>query len=171
VIAFLFPVQRYEVTIERTFTIDSPMRTVRDCLVERYDEIKALEPGVRSRLYLHLPPGKVLTHNYYYYYRGLDVWERPETLDDQRLHRRLFTAGELAPTLILEDTYRDFLNRTDTTAPRLPDGLDFGAGGDGVTPALMLLPGPFDVCAEEGVRQGGRRYDHGLPVPDLPRLP
>jgi len=163
-ILVFFPLQRYEVTIERALTIDGPMRAVRDCALDKYARIETGEPRTGSRLYVHLPPGIGLTHNYYYYFRKLDVWERPAALDDQHLYSRLFTRGEQAPTIILEPDYLGFLDRIDSLEPSdtqrvLPPTLMLGVGYDGMTEALILLPGPFAECAEAGVRRGGQGYE------------
>lgn len=170
IVFVLFPVQRYEVTIERALTIDSPMRTVRDCVAEKYEEIQSGASGSSeaiSRLYVHLPEGAGLTHNYYYYFRRLDVWERPATPVDQHLHARLFASGEQAPTIILEPDYLSFLESTDSLdAGELPPALMLGVGYDGMTEALVVLPGPFAHCADAGQEQGGMRYE-----PPLPRSP
>ena len=113
---------------------------------------------------MHLPVGVGLTHNYYYYFRRLDVWERPAAPDDQHLYSRLFTSGEQAPTIILEPDYLGFLDRIDSLEPSdaqrvLPPTLMLGVGYDGMTEALILLPGPFAECAEAGLRQGGHGYE------------
>jgi 4-amino-4-deoxy-L-arabinose transferase-like glycosyltransferase len=163
VIAFLFPAQRYGTTFERALTIDSPMRGVRDCVVEQFGEMRLGESPGESRLYVHMPPGAGLTHNYYYYFRRLDVWERPELLEDQLLKARLFVEGQQAPTIILEPDYLDFVARLDALEPTgnsrvLPPALMLGVGHDGMTEALILLPGPFATCAEEGLLHGGIRY-------------
>jgi 4-amino-4-deoxy-L-arabinose transferase-like glycosyltransferase len=182
---FLFPIQRYEVTYERALIIDSPMRAVRDCVVEQYEEIQANSSGLseesglseaggsggvsgaRSKLYVHLPVGVGLTHNYYYYFRRLDVWERPSAPTDQHLYSRLFASGEQAPTIILEPDYLGFLERTNTLdAGDLPPTLMLGIGYDGITEALVVLPGPFAHCADAGREQGGVEYE-----PRLARLP
>ncbi len=170
IVFFLLPVQRYEITLDRALTVDSPMRTVRDCVVETYEGIRSVASGQgpsASRLYVHLPVGAGLTHNYYYYFRRLDVWERPTAQSDRHLHSRLFTSGEQAPTIILEPDYLSFLERIDTLdAGRLPPTLMLGVGYDGMTEALVVLPGPFAHCADAGQEQGGVRYE-----PPLPRSP
>jgi 4-amino-4-deoxy-L-arabinose transferase-like glycosyltransferase len=171
VIVFLFPTQRYGTTFERALTIDGPLRGVRDCVVEKYAEIGTRVPGSRSRLYVHLPSGVGLTHNYYYYFRELDVWERPATPEDEHLYARLFTAGEQAPTLVLAPDYLRFLDRLGAAALARtqqvpPPSLMLGVGYDGMTEALVLLPGPFAACADAGLRSGGTPYE-----PALSRLP
>jgi len=170
-ILVFFPLPRYEVTFERALTIDSPMRAVRDCVIEKYEGLDLAGRGEGSRLYVHLPPGVGLTHNFYYYFRKLDIWERPGTLDDRHLYARLYSAGEQAPTIILEPDYLGFVERFDALAagdhPReLPATLMFGVGYDGMTEALVLLPGPFAACARAGERKGGTKYE-----PALARLP
>ena len=185
----LFPLQRYTVTFEHALTVNRPLGAVRDCLVEKYEEIKSAEPAARSRLYVHLPKGEGLTHNYNYYFRVLDVWERPRTMDDGHLYSRLFTEGEQAPTIIFEADYLSFLQRvnvldsdsaeqipaevmddspatepeprTSPTQRRLPAALWLGVGGDGVTEALILLPGPFATCMVVGEAQGGKVHEIG----------
>jgi hypothetical protein len=145
------------------------MRTVSDCVVEEYEEIQSGALGASlpvSRLYVHLPVGAGLTHNYYYYFRRLDVWERPTTPSDQHLYSRLFTSGEQAPTVILEPDYLSFLNRLDRLdAGQLPPTLMLGVGYDGMTEALVALPGPFAHCADAGQKQGGMRYEPPLSRP------
>jgi len=164
VIVFLFPAQRYEVTFERALTIDAPVRAVRDCVVRKFEGLAPQAAGERSRLYVHLPPGVGLTHNYYYYFRELDVWERPGILNDEHLYTRLFAEHEQAPTIILEPDYLGFVDRLDTlevggTQRALPASLMLGVGYDGMTEALVLLPGPFADCAEAGVQRGGHPYE------------
>jgi hypothetical protein len=131
-----------------------------------------------SRAYVHLPQGW-LTHNYYYYYRALDEWERLESPEDSDLFARLFIPGREALTIIFPQDYTAFLDRVGT--PELSEELGEMAavlqdpalivsnhsrllrdslpgavrvGGNNTGAAVLVLPGPLASCADVGISAG-----------------
>jgi len=162
VLVYAWPFDRYGMIHERLLEGARPMRAVSDCIVERYGELNASGLNEPSRIYVHLPTDVGLTHNYFYYFKRLERWERRESLDDEHLRARLFEAEHQAPTLILEEDYRAFLatagGRERGAAGELPDSVVLGNRGS-FTRTLVLLPGPFAACVEAGLREGGTPFD------------
>ena len=165
---------------------------MRDCLVEKFETLKVAVPSTVSKIYVHLPRGEGLTHNYYYYYRVLDEWERLESPSDAELYARLFVPGRQAPTFILEEDYEPFLRRLDN--PELSEalrelaaerqdptliaddpsavlraGLFPGAVRillGGTSSVLIILPGPVASCVDVALREGAERFEAAaLPGP------
>jgi hypothetical protein len=157
-ILYAWPMAQYGAVLETTDRIDKPMRVARDCVLDQYQALRATAPGTRSKIYVHLPPGLGLTHNYYYYYRALDEWEQPEEYDDAFLESRLFMTGDQTPTLIIREEYDRFLQRiggADSLRQEPPGFVRLGLGAADTRDMLLLLPGPFAVCVEPGVSAGG----------------
>ena len=88
-----------------------PLSALRACLIDEFDTLRTSSANTVSRVYVHLPQGAGLTHNYYYYYRVFDQWERLESPSDADLFTRLFVPNHRAVTLITEHDYTSFLQR------------------------------------------------------------
>ena len=183
----MWPVQQYGTMIESLNRHARPMSALRGCLVERSETLRAAgSGGAPLRIYAHLPPGRGLTHNYYYYYRVLGEWERLESPTDADLYARLFVPRHHAVTLIFPDDYESFLHRigqpefgaelravaersptliANEPAPALQDAslpAALSLGAFGTTRALILLPGPSASCLDVALREGGQAFEADL---------
>ena len=180
-----WPVQQYGAMLEPLGTHSRPLGSLRECLVEKFETLKVTTPNTVSRIYVHLPRGEGLTHNYYYYYRPLDEWERLDSPSDADLYVRLFVPGHRAPTLVFEEDYEQFLQRigrpelreelrelaAERQDPRLTVDDPYAvvsAGplpgavrirGAGTSQALVVLPGPLASCVDVAVGEGGEPFE------------
>lgn len=157
-ILYAWPMAQYGAVLERTARIEKPMRVARDCILDQYQVLRAAVAGTRSKIYVHLPRGEGLTHNYYYYYRAMDEWEQPEAYDDSFLETRLFVTGDQTPSLIIEEEYDRFLRgigAADSRQEDLPGFVRLGEAMPDTRNMLLLLPGPFGACVEPAVNAGG----------------
>ena len=177
---FAWPVDQHGVMLESLGSHRQPLSALRACLVDEFDTLRTTLPNTVSRVYVHLPRGERLTHNYYYYYRVFDQWERLESPSDADLFTRLFVPNHQAVTLMAEHDYTSFLQRigspdlgeelralaikrldqtliTDDSASELPGTLPAAVriGGPGTSEMLFVLPGPLSRCADVAVREGG----------------
>ena len=183
-VLYTWPVHQYAATLDRLDVHPRPLGDVRDCVLEQYATLKAASPGRVSSVYAHLPEGIGLTHNYYYYYRALDEWERLEPPSDPDLFARLFIPGRQALTITFQGDYVAFLDRIGTpelseelremAAVRqdptligdnhrrllrdsLPRAIRVGGGSTGA--AVLLLPGPLASCADVGISAGAVPFE------------
>ena len=188
---YAWPMLQYGRVIESFGRPVRPLSALRACLVDGSDRLrlKRTDSDWRSRLYVHLPRGVGLTHNYYYYFRSLDEWERLESASDAHLYARLFVPGRQAPTVIFEEDYESFLLRI--RSPALGEELRALASGSrdaasttladdpasvlregslpaavrlgraGTTQTLILLPGPLATCQAVAVGAGGQAFEAG----------
>ena len=141
-----------------------------------------------SSVYVHLPAREGLTHNYYYYYRVLDRWERLASPSDADLYTRLFVPGHRAPTFVFEEDLTSFLQRigspefgavlldlaAEMSDPTLATGEPGGVlpavtavrlANAGTTRAVVVLPGPLASCADDLLAEGGSLVEPLLPRP------
>ena len=177
-VVYAWPTQHYAATFETMGEDRSPLTDLRLCLVETFEEIKLERPETVSGVYIHLPEGEGLTHNYYYHYRRLGRWERLASPSDADLYKHLFVPGHRAPTILYEDDLATFLERI--TRPEFGAELQGLAAelGDstfvaeepggplpevaavrmeilGTTPTVVVLPGPLASCADDVQAKGG----------------
>ena len=64
-VVYLWPVAQYSSMFDTLEDQRRPLSALRHCLVERFDELTLVTPDTVSSVYVHLPDGKGLTHNYY----------------------------------------------------------------------------------------------------------
>jgi 4-amino-4-deoxy-L-arabinose transferase-like glycosyltransferase len=147
VLAFV-PVEQYRLTTAQLDRRDDSMQVLRRCL----DEQQA--PGAGG-VYVHAEdPGQ---WRYVYYFRKIG-WDHPPERLNRRLIERLF--GEQRPVLLTEDDYRAFQGALAEYARTTASNGD--ASGTAMLEQLrqvqsvtfddermMLLPGPYGVCAAE----------------------
>ena len=180
VLLFAWPVDQYGAMLESLGNRRRPLSALRACLVDEFETLRATSPNTVSRVYVHLPRGTGLTHNYYYYYRVFDQWERLESPSDAELFARLFVPNHRAVTLMAEDDYTSFVQRIGS--PELGEELralaierrdltlmlgDSAGGLLGTLPAavriagratsevLFVLPPPLSRCVPTVVHEGG----------------
>jgi 4-amino-4-deoxy-L-arabinose transferase-like glycosyltransferase len=133
-VAALLPLPLYRATLARLGTEQDPKRAASDCI--RF--VQAQSPGAAPGLYLDLP-NRVIGHPLYYYYRRIRPWTRADTPAPDALARYLTDPEERRPILVWEPTYQEY-RRTHAASPPTP----MVTFTDDV---LLLLPGPYAVCA------------------------
>ena len=186
-VVYLWPVAQYAATFDALDDHRRPLSALRHCLVEQFDELTLVAPDTVSRMYIHLPEGQGLTHNYYCYYRVLGQWERLVSPTDADLYRRLFVPGHRAPTLMFGRDLQAFLQRIGSpdfgvalralgaeigdpalmateSGELLPAATAVRLGRAGTTAAVVVLPGPLAGCADELLAEGGTLVEN-MPGP------
>ena len=145
ILVVLLPVAAYPKTLERAAIIDRPLRAARDCItaVRR-------TAGEEATVYNAAP---LLTyHSYNYYFRDFEPWVRVDRPDPAELHRRLTVPGHQTPVLISDKDYSLALEMDETAS-----GSGTALVGFSADPGVMvLLPGPYAVCAPRAAAAGGK---------------
>jgi 4-amino-4-deoxy-L-arabinose transferase-like glycosyltransferase len=142
-VAAMLPLPVYRATLARLGTERDPKRAASDCI--RF--VQAESPGAAPGLYLDLPD-RVIGHPLYYYYRRIRPWTRAKSPTPSAIGRYLTDPVERRPVLVWEPTYQEY-RRMDRTAAS-PAMITF------TDDVLLLLPGPYEVCAQDG-RAASRR--------------
>ena len=157
----------------------APLTAVRQCVDTLGAEVFLGNDLKGSLFYIDGISRDTLGHPYFYYFRHLDRWQMQSKPDPALLYFRLFVQGHQAPTLMPGDAYRAFLESAASERARaaaadllvkvrsagmpgeLPDPLSLP-----LPPALrtsretvLLLPGPYSVCAAQAVAAGGELFD------------
>ena len=163
------------------------MHVLREC-VDRLGPQVVLGRERRGTLfYLYLPWQARVGHRYFYYFRHLDEWQKQRGGHEGLLYFRLFVTGHQAPTLIHGEEFLSFMERAPgEEVQRLAGevaswlreiGLAVQLPDPGALEAprivrmrspqltLLLLPGPFSVCADPALAAGGLRF---VPQPPPP---
>jgi hypothetical protein len=121
-----------------------PLRSVSDC-AGRVGSAELSAGSTASGIYA-IGEQRWFLHSYYYYLRRLGVWDRTDTLDAPALERALFEPGRQRPVMIDDIDYRAFkVDHAETlrAVPVLP-----------LREVLLLLPGPYAVCAPSPMARG-----------------
>jgi 4-amino-4-deoxy-L-arabinose transferase-like glycosyltransferase len=148
ILVALLPVAAYSKRLEQAAVINRPLRAARDCItgVRR-------PAGEEAGLYNAAPA--LTYHAYSYYFRDLEPWLRVERPDPAELQRRLTLPGHQTPVLISDADYRDLALAitedeiaADAGAPLVGFSADAGL--------VVLLPGPYAVCAHRAAAAGGK---------------
>ena len=193
VLLLAWPLGRYAVTLESLGVERRPLSALRACLADELDALRASSPDAVSRFYMHVPRGTALTHNYYYYFRGLDRWEHLDSPADADLFVRLFVPGRRAVAFVRAEDYGAFLRRIGTPElreevkalaveladPRLAADQSTSDAPDaapaavrivpqGTTGGLLVLPGPLSACTEVVSSAGGVLARQSPPPPLRP---
>jgi hypothetical protein len=116
-----------------------PLRTARDCLVavrDREQASGAPAPGVYA-----IGEQRWFLHSYFYYLHHVGGWQRSEALDPAALTDALFVPGRQRPVLIGDDDYRAFKAAHEQALQAIPSL--------GLRDVLLLMPGPYAVCAPQ----------------------
>jgi len=134
----LLPIDAYRTNLERLTIEDHPIRSLRDCLLRVHGE---RSPGEGApRLYAE-PDDPPINHAVNYYVRRLQPWERGDGADDT-LRRRLRDPGHERPALIRRERYEQFAAGDAGATVTIP--------GVRLFEYVLLLPGPYAVCALSG---------------------
>lgn len=163
------PVASYSGIVARALVERHPLRSARDCI--RQVQL-AGPPSMPRGIYVDAP-GNILLHEDNFYFRGVRPFERAEPPSDAGLYTALYRRGAQRPVLVSETRYHDLRTALQTGDPRLADALAEDSGATqaeilahGSEPppralnlplALLLLPGPYDVCGAGAVAPVGQR--------------
>ena len=137
-IAAILPLAAYRDVLSRLNSGDHPMRSASDCVlgVLARPEIADAAHGMYVA-----GDGTVFGHEHAYYFHRVRPWEREGIPRREKVLAYLSDPSQQRPVMMARSTYqqfsRDFANAT------LPPLADFDEG------VVLLLPGPFAVCATE----------------------
>jgi len=150
----LLPFGKYVENIQRTATIEHPLRATRDCMARLVRAGTVPARGVFSA------SGEVLNHTYYYYLWREGPWVVADAFSPDAVQQRLLDPSQQTPILIAKPDFEQLTQLWDATASATPtragerretvvwNGL---AVQDSVA---LLLPGPYAACLQP-VREAG----------------
>jgi 4-amino-4-deoxy-L-arabinose transferase-like glycosyltransferase len=148
-VAVMLPVSEYPLNLERLSSVAHPLRTARDCA--------ATVRATRPETHVYATYDQLLDHAPYYYLRRVGPWvEHGGNPQHEELRRRLFVAGQESLVVLSRADYRAFLAdsaRVEAEARRTPRGLELS------DVFVLLMPGPFEVCATSAFAAGGREVE------------
>ena len=164
----VIPVQAYHRNVAQTKEHSSPYRNVRDCLRPIVDEVVASgkpAPGV------WVEPGP-LSHNPFFYLRGLGPWQRRDHASNQTVVMHLVVPQYYRPVMLTPDRYDDVfrwmandraaaLGRasilTGVDIPTLETSMDTTILGLArLENAMLVMPGPYSSCGTERIKLPSR---------------
>ena len=139
-VAWWMPVAVYESTIRQMRVEKHPLRDASDCVREVEASLGGANPAG-----LYVDTDSSMWHPIYYYFRRVQPWTRQTAPAPEILDRNLHDAGNLRPSLVQEDRYREYLHGpqasrfTDRASPPMMSMLEY----------VLLLPGPYSRCSTE----------------------
>jgi 4-amino-4-deoxy-L-arabinose transferase-like glycosyltransferase len=168
--AATLPITLYREGVSLMWAGEHPLRAARDCLEPLVagatgDDPHSGEPMVRG-------PGVwaegVLTHPFFYYLRTLGPWQEREDASDPTVYMHLYAPSKYRPVLLSNDLYAEFIREVGSDGPALIERAARKAGMNpsdlaaiaqrstigvvrSANPAVLLLPGPYGMCATEQV--------------------
>ena len=144
-VAMILPLSAYSTAVDRATSVRSPMRVLRDCVMDRQ----------RQPTETHLYPDyeQLPDHSPYYYLRPVGPWiEHGGSPKNDELLTRLYAPGQQALLILHMDDYERFVQqiaRGEVLVPRPLRGLALPGR------IVLLAPGPFETCAAESIAAGG----------------
>lgn len=143
VLLTLLPVDRYAENVRRVFSVNHPLRTIRDCAL---DVQKSSPEVARGAL---RASGDVLHHAFYYYMRHTGAWVLADPPANEAAVTSALGSEHPMPVFVTGTQY-DALRRS----------------RDEVPPAVLvesnvvaLLPGPFAACVPTVIAAGAHALD------------
>jgi 4-amino-4-deoxy-L-arabinose transferase-like glycosyltransferase len=139
-VAWWMPVAVYESTIRQLRVEKHPLREASDCVRQVEASVSGSNP-----VGLYVDTDSSMWHPIYYYFRRVRPWTRQTTPAPEILDRNLHDPGNLRPSLVQEDRYREYLHGpqasrfTDSASPPMMSMLEY----------VLLLPGPYSRCSTE----------------------
>jgi 4-amino-4-deoxy-L-arabinose transferase-like glycosyltransferase len=133
-VAAMLPLPEYRATLARLDVARQPLRNAVDCI----HFVQAQSSEAARGLYLDLPD-RVISHPMYYYFRRVRPWTRTESPAPDVLAKYLNDPEERRPILVWEPTYQAAVRGRSQAPPMVTFTDD----------VLLLLPGPFGVCAAD----------------------
>jgi hypothetical protein len=138
-VAWWMPVSVYESTIRQLRVEKHPLRDAWNCVRQVEARASASNP-----VGLYVDTDSSMWHPIYYYFRRLQPWTRQTTPAPETLDRNLHDAGQLRPSLVQENRYRDYLHGPEASrfsgpSPPMISMFEY----------VLLLPGPYSSCSNE----------------------
>jgi len=172
-IAALLPLSTYVDKVTRTQRIDHPLRTIRDCA----GTLESSRGGPGGGIYVHVFE-PLRSHAYYYYFWRLGPWVAADRPWADGLWHRLFTESEQTLVLMARADHERLASKLGVRANPAPRAIDAESGRTALDPpkpvgaelwgvvvhdVVILLPGPYGVCAAPAEAAGARaiRLDVG----------
>ncbi len=147
----LLPLPAYRETLSRLDDVRRPWSGAIECV----QQVQAERTGVAPGLYVDIPDRVfAVSHPLYYYFRQLRPWTRAQTPSPAALARYLDKPSAWQPILVWDRTYQEF-RRTPDRSGTSPDARQMSTPmitarrAPHQDEALLLLPGPYAVCAEK----------------------
>ena len=134
-VVMLVPVSMYRVKAERVTTIDSRLRTIRDCA----RSVRELNPSAvggvlnAARGYTH--------HSHYFYLYRLGPWDEPEVVSPEEVRSRFFDPQKQTLTLMRVKDYEAWRQQltTESDSHAFPTAYV-------VDDIAIVTPGPYRAC-------------------------
>ena len=105
-------------------------------------------------MYVDVPPPN-LPHPHYYYFRGVRPWTRADVPSPDALGQYLENPRDARPVLVWEPTYLQYRRaRINSGAPHGHLSPAMLIVKDIVDDVFVLLPVPYEGCADEANRRG-----------------
>jgi 4-amino-4-deoxy-L-arabinose transferase-like glycosyltransferase len=146
-VASFLPLQAYRDELPRFVVEQHPMQSATACV----NRVAAQLPEPSRGLYVDVP-GEYISHPLYYYFRRVQPWTRVETPDPSAIGRHLDEPSEWQPMLVWDETYQRFMNSRASPGAGRPPSPPMVALPD----VVLLLPGPYAVCAAAVPAHGSR---------------
>jgi hypothetical protein len=144
----LLPLPAYRASLTEIQSGVHPMRAARECVEEVAAQVGG--PG----LYVNVPRA-AMSHPMYYHFRRVQPWLRTEEPAPDALGPYMTDPAQVRPVLVWEATYRAYRDHLDPLSPEArmtsPPMVVFPDAINGSS--LLLLPGPYAVCAERAEAQ------------------
>jgi 4-amino-4-deoxy-L-arabinose transferase-like glycosyltransferase len=132
------PLPVYRQSLSQLSNGSHPMRAARDCIAH-VQATTAVAPG----MYVDVPPPR-MPYPHYYYFRTVRPWIRTPLSAPEKLGPYLGDPAEQRPVLIWAPTYVQFQREIEPgRGSNRPPALAFIHVDD----VLLVLPGPYGVCA------------------------
>jgi hypothetical protein len=142
-VLILLPIDRYAENVRRVFSVNHPLRAIRDCAVA----VQASSPeAARGAL---RASGDVLHHAFYYYMRHTGAWVLADPPGNEAAIANGLNPEHPMP-VFLTDTQYGVLSRS---AERLPPAVLVESN------VVALLPGPFGECVPKVIAAGAQPLD------------
>lgn len=164
----VMPVQAYQRNVAHTKQYTAPYRTVRDCLRPIVESVVASgkpAPGV------WVEPAS-LSHNPFFYLRGLGPWQRRDRPSNQTVVMHLVVPQYYRPVMLTQEQYDEVLDwmKNDRAAAlgraSVLTGVDMATleasmdttilGRSRLDNALLVMPGPYASCGDERIKLPSR---------------
>jgi 4-amino-4-deoxy-L-arabinose transferase-like glycosyltransferase len=169
VVVLLWPVSGYTQSLARLPVQRHPLRSIGQCLQAAATHARPgdVAPGIWVE-------AESLAHFHFYYLRGLGPWhERREGGSDPTVYMHLYVPSMRTPVLLSVARHEEFVRATRTREPELLERVARETGLDVATlkadadrayttvvrfpNQVLILPGPFSVCAVEYASGAGGR--------------
>jgi 4-amino-4-deoxy-L-arabinose transferase-like glycosyltransferase len=150
VLLTLLPIDRYAENVRRVFSINHPLRTIRDCAL---DVQKSSPEVARGAL---RASGDVLHHAFYYYMRHTGAWVLADPPGNEAAIASGLGPEHPMPVFVTKMQYGALARSRERLPPAVLVESD----------VVALLPGPFAVCVPQVIAAGAHPLDrHATPQP------